>query len=159
METLNLDRKEVGTKQLRASEFPEPADVYVCDKCGRDITGHLNRGRAHVQTPLGPSTYVCCGQKYLSGAAEWDDLGDWERRQRLGDVGLAIILSAVLAGFFILVHLAVKHRSLALLVFLAVATLFSIRLFPLFIAILVGPFEIAASLWRTRIIGGVLRSK
>ena len=64
MEALNLDQKQVGTKQLRASQFPEPADVYVCDKCGRDITVHLYSGRAHVQILLRPSRYVCrCGQK------------------------------------------------------------------------------------------------
>jgi len=41
MDALNLDPKALSIKQLHASEFPEPADVYVCDKCGRDITSHL----------------------------------------------------------------------------------------------------------------------
>lgn len=156
MEALNLNQKQFGTKQLRASEFPDPADVYVCDKCGRDITAHLHRGRAHVRMPLGPSRYICdCGQKYRSGTAEWDDLSDWDRRQRLADIGLAFIVLAALAGFSILVAFAVTHRRVALLVVLAIAALFSIPLLPLFIAILTSPFEIAASLWRTRISGGL----
>ena len=154
MEALNLNPEQLHTKQLRASEFPEPADVYVCDRCGRDITTHLHRGRAHVQRPLRPSRYVCrCGQKYLSGAVEWDNLSDWEKRQRLGDMGLVIIVSAVLAVFSILVYFAVIRRSIALFAFLAMAVLFLIPLFPLFIAILASPLEIAASLWRTRITG------
>jgi hypothetical protein len=154
MEALNLDPKRPRTRQLRASEFPERADVYVCDKCGRDITAHLYPGSAHVQPPLGPLRYICrCGQKYLSGAAEWDDLGNWEKRHRLGDIGLVIIVSAALAAFSILVHLAVARRSIALFVLLATVILFSAPLFPLLIAILAIPFEIAASLWRTRVIG------
>ena len=75
-----------------------------------------------------------------------------------GDIGLAIIVSAALAAFSILVHFAVTHRNITLLFFLAVGTLFSIPLFPLFIAILAGPFEIAASLSRTKI-RGALRSE
>src|SRR6266852_6121306 len=122
MEALNLDQKQVGTKQLRASQFPEPADVYVCDKCGRDITVHLYSGRAHVQILLRPSRYVCrCGQKYLSGAAEWDDLSDWERRQRWGQVQVHFVMvSALLAGSAILTYFAVTRRSIALLVLLVV---------------------------------------
>src|SRR5262249_61613352 len=42
MRMLNLDRS-----QLPASKFPEHADVYICDRCGRDITSHHHRGRAH----------------------------------------------------------------------------------------------------------------
>jgi hypothetical protein len=75
MQALNLDPKQPPVVKRPASEFPEAADVYVCDKCGRDMTRHLYRGRAHVRQPLGPVRYFCCcGQDYLSGATEWDYL-------------------------------------------------------------------------------------
>src|SRR5712691_9294739 len=154
MEALNLDPRQPRARQLRASEFPEPADVYVCDKCGTDITAHLHRGRAHVWRPLGPSSYVCWGgQKYPSGAAELDELSDWEKRQRLADIGLVVVLLAVLAVFSVLVYFAVARHSIVLFFLLAMAVLFSIPLFPLFISILAIPLEIGASLWRTRVIG------
>jgi hypothetical protein len=154
MEALNLDSRP-PTKQLPASEFPDhPADVYVCDKCGRDITAHLHRGRAHVRPPLGTTRFTClCGQRYLSGATEWDYLSDWSKRQWLMDVGPAAILSATLALFSILIYFAALHHSTILFAFLAIALLFSLRLFPLFIAILAVPLEIIASLWRTRVMG------
>src|SRR5579863_7905493 len=152
METLNLYPIQLPKKELRASEFPEPADVYLCDNCGRDITAHLHCGRAHVSRPLGPSRYVCpCGQKYLSGAVEWDNLSDWEQRHRLVDVWLAVIVFIALALFSFLVYFAITHRSIVLCTFLAVVFLFSVGLVPLFMAILFFPLEIAASLWRTRI--------
>ena len=147
MDALNLDPKALAIKQLHASEFPEPADVYVCDKCGRDITSHLHRGRAHVRQPLGPSQYVCaCGQSYASGAAEWDDLSDWERRRWSADVGLAVMVSVLLAGLSVLVRSAIVIRSTALVALSVVALVCLISLFPLFIAILAVPFQIAASL-------------
>ena len=37
------------TKKLPASRFPEPADVYFCDKCGRDESRYLHQGQAHVR--------------------------------------------------------------------------------------------------------------
>jgi hypothetical protein len=71
MQALDLDPKQATVIKRPASEFPDPADVYLCDKCGGDITAHLHRGRAHVRQPLGPVKYVCrCGQAYLSGATE-----------------------------------------------------------------------------------------
>lgn len=142
---------QAQTKQLPASQFPEPADVYICDSCGRDITAYLHLGRAHVRRPLGPARYVCrCGEKYLSGAAEWDNLSDWDRRQWLPDVGLAMIILAALAAFSVLLYHAVLHRSTVLIACLVVVLLCSIPLFPLFAAIVATPFEIVASIWRTR---------
>ena len=153
MEALNLNaRTEI--KQLPASSFPMPADIYVCDQCGRDITTHLHRGRAHVRKPLGPSRFICrCGAKYPSGAAEWDDLSEWEKRQWLADVVLAIIVFTAGAIFAVLAHYAIVHRNPVLLVCLSLAVLLSYPLFPLFIAILTVPFKITASIWRTRVIG------
>jgi hypothetical protein len=45
------------------------------------------------------------------------------------------------------------------LAFLAIALLFSLRLFPLFIAMLAIPVEITASLWRTRVMGNTHAEK
>ncbi len=152
MELLHL-RPQAPLKQLLASQYPEPADVYICDKCGRDITAHFHRGRAHVRPPLGPARYVCpCGERYSSGANEWDNLSDWDRRRWLSDVGLAVIILAALVSFSILLYRAVLHRSTMLLGCLTVVFLFSIPLFPLFGAILAIPFELAASIWRTRVV-------
>jgi hypothetical protein len=153
MEALNLN-----TKRLRASEFPDPADVYVCDKCGRDITAHLGRGQSHVWRPLGPLRYVCpCGQKYLSGAVEWDNLSDWEKRQRSRQtLGLLIIISAILTGFGIFVYFAVTRHNLLLLLLSALASIPSIVFLGLLVASLFDVFGIAASLWRTRI-GPIVR--
>lgn len=155
MEALNLN-----TKRLRASEFPEPADVYLCDKCGRDIAARLRRGQAHSWRPLGPLRYVCpCGQKYLSGAVEWDNLSDWERRQRSGQTfGLVIILSAVLTCFGVLVYFALTRHNPLLLVLSVLAAVPSIAFFGLLAASLLDVFGIAASLWRTRIAPIVRRS-
>jgi hypothetical protein len=42
---------------LPASKFPEQADEYERDKCGRLVTKHLNRDRAHVEKPIGRERY------------------------------------------------------------------------------------------------------
>jgi hypothetical protein len=79
MTSLNLSAPHPTT--LSASAFPTSADVYLCDKCGRDVTKHLHRGQAHVWKPIDPNRYQCrCGEKYLIGATEWDHLGEWERK-------------------------------------------------------------------------------
>src|SRR3954468_14606453 len=120
------------SKQLPASEFPAPADAYLCDTCGKDITRHLHAGRSHVLRPLGPLRYMCqCGQKYLSGAVEWDHLDDWEKRKRMADVGLAIILLVGLALFSLLGYVAFIRRSVLLACVWAAAALFSVPLWPL----------------------------
>jgi hypothetical protein len=146
VEALNLN-----PKQLHASEFPEPADVYVCDKCGRDITVHLHRGRAHVRQPIGPVRYFCpCGQDYPSGATEWDYLSDWEKRQWLGDIPLMSILFAALAGFVVFAYFALVRRSPVMILLSVVGVPFAAVFFRLFIITSAVPFEIAASRWRTR---------
>ena len=86
------------------SSIPEPADVYVRDKCGRDITEHLHRGRPHAWSPLGPPRYGCVrGAKYITGATEWDNLGEWERTHHLRRcvvllvfLGLILTLNSIL---------------------------------------------------------------
>jgi hypothetical protein len=98
MLSLNLGARPLIT--LPASAFPNGADVYVCDKCGRDITRHFRPGRAHVWAPMGPERYLClCGQRYLTGATEWDHLSDWERNRRVKDtLGLGVLFSAMFSN-------------------------------------------------------------
>jgi hypothetical protein len=57
---------------------------------------------------------------------------------------------AALAVWVLFVRYAVAHRSVVLFVLSAAAVLLSIPLFPLFIAIVAVPFEIAKSIRRTR---------
>jgi len=148
METLSLSKT-----QLPASRFPEPADVYVCDKCGTDVTEHLHRGLAHVWRPLGPSRYTCrCGQKYLSGTVEWDSLSDWEKRLRLRQiVGVLILIAVPLAGFMFLLRSTVAHGGIVLPALCVVAAFPSILLLLAFVAFVLEGFEVVASLWRTRV--------
>jgi len=72
----------------------------------------------------------------------------------LSDVGLAVIILAAPAAFSILLYRAVLHRNTMLFGCLVVVFLFSVPLFPLFAAIVAMPFEIAASIWRTRVVTG-----
>src|SRR5580765_349053 len=82
MVSLNLGGRPLVT--LPASAFPDRADAYICDKCGRDITEHFRPCTSHSWEPMGPEKYEClCGQEYLTGAWEWDHLGYRERRQRV----------------------------------------------------------------------------
>lgn len=148
METLGLSKI-----QLPASRFPEPADVYVCDKCGTDVTEHLHRGLPQVWTPLGPSRYTCrCGQKYLSGAVEWDNLSKWEKRLRLRQiVGVLILIAVPLVGFVFLLRSTIAHGGLVLPALCVVAAFPSIVLFLVFVGFVLEASEVVASLWRTRV--------
>ena len=154
MQALSLDPKQPPPTQRPASQFPEPADVYVCDKCGRDLTAYLHLGRAHVRQPLGPARYVCrCGQDYRSGATEWDDLSNWKKRQWLTDIPLVFILLAGLAGYGLVAYRAVLHRSLLMIVLSLIGVPFAIVLLRLFIALSATPFQVGGSLLRTRVLG------
>jgi hypothetical protein len=135
--------------QLPASAFPKPADVYVCDDCGRDITRRFRPGRAPVWKPMGTEIFEClCGQKYLTGATEWDHLGDWERRRRLEQIfGLGILFSA----FFLVPGLVVYftlHRPRT-----AFITAFCIAALPFSLMFVPFSLEVAASMWRMRTSG------
>ena len=152
MQLLNLDPKQSPVIKRPASEFPEAADVYLCDKCGRDITAHLYRGRAHVRQPLGPVRYVCrCGQDYLSGATEWDYLSDWEKRQWLWDIPLIFILFAVVAAYGAVAYLAVVHRGFVMIVLSLLGIPFALVFLWLFVLMSAIPFQIVASILRTRV--------
>ena len=151
---MNMFPEKVGThpQQKFASKYPEEADIYVCDKCEKDISAHLYVPRAHVRQPIGPTEYVCeCGQRYKSGSAEWDHLNEWEKRQWLADVRLAFILFGGLSIFSVVLLYTVSHRKLVLMAILLATFASSIPLIPLVTAIFKVPFEIASSIYRTRI--------
>jgi hypothetical protein len=136
---------------LPASSFPERADVYICDKCARDVTKHFRPRQSHTWAPIGPARFTCrCGQRYVTGAIEWDHLGLPERHSR---VRQTFVLAIFLSGIF---------SILGVLIYFALRFLFDLRqagfLVALFITAL--PFvwlqitfwpEVLASMWRTRV--------
>lgn len=145
---------------IPASRFPEPADVYACDSCGRDITEHLHRGRPHVWRPLGPARYVCvCGAKYVTGAAEWDNLSEWERTGRLRQgVGLLLVLTLILSAIGSLLYFALNRGGFFLTVLAILSASSAIVCLVLFLGTALDIMEIVASVFRTRI-GGFWRSR
>jgi hypothetical protein len=152
MQTLNLDPQlsPAPIKRL-ASQFPEPADVYFCDQCRRNITTHLHRGRSHVRQPLGPVRYVCrCGQGYVSGATEWDDLSDWAQGYWLRDVLLIFVLLPIIAAYGTLLYFALVHRSVVTIALSVVGIPFALAALLMLVLIFPIPFQIAASILRTR---------
>lgn len=136
---------------LPASAFPKQASLYMCDECNRNVTKYLRPGRAHVWKPMGRERFQCvCGRKYLTGATEWDHLGDWERRNRISQtVGLGIMFSALASILGLLVYLAFYYgfecREGAVITGLSIAALPFI-----FMQVSFWPF-VAASMWRTRV--------
>ena len=149
MDSLNLGARPLIT--LPASAFPNRADVYVCEKCGRDLTKHLRASRAHVWAPMGRERFRCaCGQGYLTGATEWDHFSEWERKRRVGEsLVIGVLLSATFSipGFLICLDL----RFVLGLREGALVTGFIITALPfLFLNITFWPF-VVASMWRTRI--------
>lgn len=148
MLSLNLGARSLVT--LRASAFPDRADVYICDKCGRDVTRHFHALQSHSWSTIGRESYTClCGEKYLTGATEWDHLDSSERIKSVGQtVFIGVFLSA---GFSILglvaylaLHFAFGLREAAVVAALAVTALpfvlMQIRFWP----------AVIASIWRTR---------
>lgn len=137
--------------RLPASRFPDPADLYFCDNCGRDLTQNLYRDRAPVWQPLRPMWYVCqCGQKYLSGAAEWDDLTAWEREQRIGQLLIGVVLLALLVIPATLAYFAIRYGGAALFIIVGIALIPSVLAAKPFAFVLLDVYEIIASLCRTR---------
>ena len=150
METLNPRT----ISRLPASRFPDPAEVYFCDNCGRDLTKYLHHDRSPVWQPLRPIWYVCqCGRKYLSGAAEWDDLTTWERKQRIRQLRIGFVLFALLMIPGTIGYFALSLGSAALLAVLAIALIPSIVVARLLGFVLLDVFEIITSIWRTRVSG------
>lgn len=136
---------------LPASAFPAPADAYVCDNCGRDVTKRLRRRHSHSWEPLGPVRFVCrCGQTYLTGATEWDCLGAPERRKRIRDTFafgvLFSLLSSVVGGLLYVLLRFLAHDSHAGIVVGVV-----IAAFPFVLMQIAFWQGVLASVWRTRI--------
>jgi hypothetical protein len=149
MVSLNLGGRPLVT--LPACAFPERADAYICDKCGRDITEHFRPRTSHSWEPMGPEKYEClCGQEYLTGAKEWDHLDYRERRQRakstlmLGVLFSVIALIPSLLAYFFL-RFAFGFRAGALATSLIVIAL------PFVLLQIVFWPGVIASMWRTRI--------
>jgi hypothetical protein len=149
MQALNLN------STLPASRFPEAADVYVCDKCGRDITERLYRGRPHVWRPLGPARYVCiCSAKYVTGATEWDNLSDWEKSNRLRQsIGLLVILGLILTAIGTLVYVTLARGGFVLTVLTLLSASPAVVCLALFLGTALDLIEIIASVFRTRVAG------
>jgi hypothetical protein len=145
MSVLNLLAPNPTT--LPASAFPSPADTYVCDKCGTDITKYLRPGQAHVWKPMGPERYLCdCGQKYLTGATEWDHLGDWERKNRIRQtLGIGIFFSVLSSVIGLVGYLILRRSNSALTGALVIAA------FPFLLVHIPFWASVAASMWRTRV--------
>jgi hypothetical protein len=148
MLSLNLSAR--SQVKLPASAFPQSADIYICNKCGQDITNQLHPPRPHSLPPIAPENYRCkCGEKYATGAIEWDHLSDWQKTNRLRGVFLfgifVSVMSIIISGPIYLVLRYDFHVARAALV---VAWL--ITVFP-FCAISI-PFllDLAASVSRTR---------
>lgn len=139
--------------RLPATRFPEPAELYFCDNCGRDLTKNLYRDRAPVWQPLRPMWFVCdCGRKYLSGAAEWDDLSTWEREQRVRQLRIGFLLFALLVIPVTLAYFALRYGGAALLAVVGIALIPSVLVAKPFGFVLLDLYEIAVSVWRTRAI-------
>lgn len=143
---------------LPASAFPTPADVYVCDKCGRDVTKHFRLVAGHVWRPIGPMRFACrCGERYLTGATEWDHLGARERRRCIGQTFLiGFMFSAITSVFGLLVYLPLRFvfdlRETGFILVLLIGTLPFVLMQATFWP------GVVASIWRTRIGSSVERA-
>jgi len=103
-------------KRLPASAFPDWADEYFCDDCGRDVTKKFNGHQSHSWRPMGAERFICsCGRRWLTGATEWDRLGSLERGKRVGAAVFANVLFCFLACLIALfVYFLTSQPSAAL---------------------------------------------
>jgi hypothetical protein len=153
MQLLGLNEDTAGC--LPASRYPERADVYLCDKCGEDLTRRFFVRKGHGSTPLGPPTFYClCGARYLSGTREWDQMEANEKRTALRFMRISallafpplISLAATALGFY--QH--EKGLTISGFTFLVLTSPLSLFLVFSFLSIR----DIAASIYRTRISKG-----
>jgi len=150
VQLLGLNTNSAGSRP--ASGFPERADTYLCDKCQRDITSHLHRGRAHVTIPIGPSRFRCvCGETYRSGALEWDEMGRGEKQSYMVAFRLGAMFSIPFLAVPAFAYMSFKLHSLLLLVAAIVAMLVTVAPAILGGLAFLDVLQIAGSLWRTRI--------
>ena len=93
-------------------------------------------------------TSVACGKKWLSGAVEWDHLGDWERKRRIRDtVLLSVLFSVASSVMAAVVYLAMHTIGIGRGVFSVAAV---IAVLPAVLIIVPFVFQVAASVLRTR---------
>jgi hypothetical protein len=149
-----FDRERIAPKQLPASRFPEWADRYICDACGRDVTSRIHYVRGHSGGPnVGPESFICgCGARHSSGLKEWDHLHPFTRRKRMeGLMWAPVLLIVPVILLALLVRAAAHHQSVSLWALVCAGALIAIpfEIFGLF-AISDVP-SIVASIWRTRI--------
>jgi hypothetical protein len=147
MANLNLSARK---SQLPASAYPERADIYVCDKCEKDITRHFIAQQSHSWRPLGRERYLCqCGQSYLTGAVEWTNLSEYEKNRRIqgalvpGIIG-SVIFSIFGLGAYLLLRV-LQFRRIALFTGLV------ITVFPFVAIVTTSLVGIALSSWRTKV--------
>ena len=157
MQLLGLS-EDISLGSLPASRFPERASAYFCDKCGEDISGRFYVRKGHGSPPLGPPTFYCgCGERYLSGTREWDQLGANEKRVYLGTLRIATLVAVPFLFSLTAAVLGVRWDNKALTIIgsvLAVITApFSIMMVPGFLVI----GNIMASIFRTRILSRLKR--
>jgi|SRR5271155_4438671 len=149
MDTLNLNARPLTTRP--ASAFPDWADVYTCDKCGCEVTRQFHPPVSHSWPPMGHETFVCrCGQRYLTGAMEWDHLSSSERRRRVGlTLFLGAILSLACSALASLVYLVLRFAFG--LTEAAVSTAIAVTALPFFLSQASFWSGVIASVWRTRV--------
>lgn len=151
MQLLGLTDTSSGS--MPASRFPERASAYFCDKCGEDITGRFHVRRGHGGMPLGPPIFYCaCGERYLSGAREWDQLRSHEKRSELVGLAASALLGTPFAASVVAAALGIhSHNSWLFFAAIALAILTS----PLSVALwlcFLGVRDLAASLCRTGVL-------
>ena len=148
MFSLNLNPQPL--RKLKASKFPERAEVYLCDNCGRDISKHFRPLQSHSWRPMGPERYRrSCGQKYQTGATEWEHLSHGERKRRISQT--------FAVGFF----LSIARSVVGLVLYLGLQSVFRVHQAAGIVALTVSVLPLAlmqmtfwpgvmASMWRTR---------
>lgn len=99
---------------------------------------------------MGRETYICvCGQRYLTGATEWDHFRDRERSHRAGEIlgtGVFLSLMCSLPGLvaYLILRLAFGLREAA---FVTAAIITVLPFVLMQVSFWPG---VLASMWRTR---------
>jgi len=146
-----FDNQVRPSTDFPASRFPDMADRYVCDLCGRDVTRKIHRARGHGGPIIGPARFTCaCGARYLSGMTEWDHLHRFMRRSRLRILAFAPAFLLPLVLFVVLARSAWLHPTPLLFVLCSITGLFSVPLAAVGIWLLSEVYSILASICKTR---------
>ena len=91
---------------------------------------------------------------YVTGAAEWDNLSEWERTGRLRQgVGLLLVLTLILSPIGALLYFALSRGGFFLTVLAILSASPAIVCLVLFLGTALDIMEIVASVFRTRIAG------